>query len=264
MFSLDTGKYTGKITKSLNIDGNIITNTHYSRKESNCDWHYHENPHISFIIKGGDSESRRSISYERKVGNIFFYHAGEKHRTVSGQKTSKNFNIEFGKNFLNRFEFSEAQIDKAVNENLDVKFLLLKIQQELLFNEKANSTAINTLLLKLVSQSTSIYNGSTPNWVLTLYELLNDRWNEQITLNELASATHVHPITISKHFRRYFTCTLGEYLRKLKIDRSISLINNAELTLTDIAFRCGFSDQSHFTRTFKQITGFLPKDFRNI
>lgn len=264
MFSLNTGKYSGKIAKSINVDGNIITNTHYSKKDSNSDWHYHKNPHISLVIQGRDSESRRNSSYKRKVGSIFFYHAGEEHRTVSGQTASKNFNIEFGKSFLDKFEFSESLIDKAVIENLDVKFLLLKMQQELLLNDGNSSATIQMLLLELVGHSKSIYNGSIPNWVLVLSDLLNDRWNEQLTLNELALATDVHPTTISKHFRKYFNCTLGEYLRKLKINKSISLINNSALTLTDIAFHCGFADQSHFTRTFKNIVGFLPKDFRKI
>lgn len=264
MFSLNEGKYTGKIAKSLNIDGNIISNTHNTKNESSCEWHYHENPHISFVVRGKDSESRRNSSYKRKVGNIFFYHAGEEHRTVSGQNISKNFNIEFGKSFFNKLEFTEDQIDKVINENLDVKFLLLKMQQELLVDDNDSSATIQTLLIELVSQSKSVYDGSIPNWVSTLYDLLNDRWNEQLSLGELAIATGVHRVTISKHFRKYFSCTLGEYSRKLKVNRSISLIKNSELLLTDIAFECGFADQSHFTRTFKHYTGIRPKDFRNI
>ncbi|MFV8347795.1 AraC family transcriptional regulator [Flavobacterium sp. ZB4P13] len=35
-------------------------------------------------------------------------------------------------------------------------------------------------------------------------------------------------------------------------------------SLTDISFECGFADQSHFIRTFKQQTGFLPKKFQNL
>jgi AraC family transcriptional regulator len=56
---------------------------------------------------------------------------------------------------------------------------------------------------------------------------------------------------------------LGEYLRKLKVQKSIALIKNSELPLTEIAYLCGFSDQSHFTKVFKETLGFLPKEFRH-
>ena len=100
MFSLSEGKYTGKIANSLNIDGSIISTTHYSDAESSCDWHYHENPHISFVFQGGDSESLCRFSNERGVDGLFFYHAGEKHRWISPTPVSKSANIEIGDDFL--------------------------------------------------------------------------------------------------------------------------------------------------------------------
>jgi AraC family transcriptional regulator len=47
-------------------------------------------------------------------------------------------------------------------------------------------------------------------------------------------------------------------MRKLKIDKALSLVKSGEESLTSVAYECGFADQSHFIRTFKQMTGFLP------
>lgn len=262
MFFLTKGKYTGRIAESINIDGNIISTTHYSDVESNCDWHFHENPHISFVFQGGDSESLCRYSNERGDDGIFFYHAGEKHRWISPTPISKSANIEIGDAFSAKYELEESDVQKAVMNNLDAKFLILKMQQEMLFSDKDSFASIQTLLLDLFSQSRGRFEGVEPKWVGVLSELLNDRWNEQLTLPELAECADVHPVTISRYFRRYFNSTLGEYRRKLKIDKSISLVKKQELSLTEIAFLCGFADQSHFTRNFKQITGFLPSEFR--
>ncbi|RDC58741.1 helix-turn-helix transcriptional regulator [Adhaeribacter pallidiroseus] len=95
-------------------------------------------------------------------------------------------------------------------------------------------------------------------------EILQDKWNEPVTLPELASLTQVHPVTISKHFTRYFACTLGEYRRKLKVNKSLALLRNPHLSLTDVALECGFADQSHFIRIFKEMTGWLPKHFKKL
>jgi AraC family transcriptional regulator len=263
MFFLSEGKSTGKIIKSVNNNGAIIITAQYTIEECNQGMHYHENPQICFLFQGSDMERRDNLLYERKTGDVYFYHAGEKHGAISRQSVSKNTVIEFGKTFLRKHEASESQINKAVNNNLDAKFLILKMQQEMLIDDSVSEPAIQTLLLNLINYSNHSATKSPPKWVRLLDDLLNDRWNEQITLNELSIATATHPTTISKHFRKYFSCTLGEYLRKLKIDKSISLIKNSSMSLTEIALYCGFADQSHFIRNFKQLTGFLPKEFRN-
>lgn len=264
MFALGKGESTGKIINSLSNNGVIISTTHYLVEECGQGMHYHENPHLCFLFQGGDIERRNNLSYERKTGDVYFYYSGEKHASISRKSVSKNTNIEFEKTFLETHKISESQIEKAIKNNLDAKFLILKIQQEMLIDDDCSRLAIQTLLLNLISCSKNSVDESDPEWVRTLDDLLNDKWNEPLTLEELSIATGKYPTTISKHFRKYFSCTLGEYLRKLKINKSISLIKNSQMSLTDIALHCGFADQSHFTRNFKRLTGFLPKEFRNI
>jgi AraC family transcriptional regulator len=105
---------------------------------------------------------------------------------------------------------------------------------------------------------------SSPGWTKTVAEITRDKWNEPLTLKDLSEAAGVHPITISKHFPKYFSCTFGEYMRRLKIEKSLYFLKVSRFSLTEIAFECGFSDQSHFIRTFKQMTGFLPNKYKKI
>jgi AraC family transcriptional regulator len=263
MFAVGKGKSTGKIVNSLENTGAIINTVHYSVEECSQGVHYHENPHICFLFQGSDLENRNNQIYQRKTGDIYFYYTGEKHASVSRKSLSKHTNIEFSQTFLRKYNISESQIENAVKDNLDARFLILKIQQEMMIDDDCSHLAIQTLLLSLVS-SRKLNEENAPSWIKKLDELLNDRWNEQLTLEELAAATQKYPTTISKHFRKYFFCTLGEYLRKIRINKSLPLIKNSEMSLTEIALQCGFSDQSHFTRNFKEITGFLPKEFRRI
>lgn len=263
MFTLGKGESTGKIIHLVENNGVVISTAHYSVEECGQGLHYHENPHICFVFQGGDVEIRNNNSYERKTGDIYFYHAGEKHASVSRREISKNINIEFSQNFLQKYSLSASQIADSVKHNPDSRFCVLKIQKEILIKDNCSDLAIESLLLNL-TDSSKTQNRKTPKWVKKLDDLLNDRWNEQFTLEELAAAVEKYPTTISKHFPKYFSCTMGEYLRKIRIKKSIHFIKNTDLSLTDIAFHCGFADQSHFTRNFKEFTGFLPKDFRRI
>lgn len=261
MFVLNHGKYDGNIQKSLNVDGSIISTTHYVKKNDDDDWHCHENPHISFVFEGaGKSETPNKKKFSN---NVFFYNSGEKHRWVSHSDITKSANIEVSEVCLQKYDLSLGDLNETLNKNIDAKLLMLQIQKEMLINDSESFIAIQTLLLELLTYAEP-RNSFNPKWVKTLKVLLNDKWNKRLTLTELAKKTDVHPVTISKYFRKYFNCTLGEYQRKIKINKSLALIKNKHKSLTEISYTCGFSDQSHFIRNFKMLTGFSPNKFRKL
>ena len=103
-----------------------------------------------------------------------------------------------------------------------------------------------------------------PGWVSVVYDLLHDRWDETLSLKDLSEKTGIHPVTISHYFPKYFSCTLGAYMRKLKVSHALTLIKERKTSLTDIAYECGFADQSHFIHTFKKVTGYLPATYQKL
>jgi AraC family transcriptional regulator len=263
MVALATGTSTGTILRSFRNNGLIINTTEYSSEECRFGMHYHENPHLCFLLQGTDTESRKNATYSRKAGEVFFYHAGEEHASTSRSAITKNTIIEFEQSFFVQYGIKEEYLERVVKSHPDVKFLILKMQKELLFNDSSTAAALESLVLHFATFANDSPAKPTPHWVRNLEAILREQWNEPLSLEELSLAIGIHPVTISKHFRRYFFCTLGEYLRKLKVEKSIALIKNSELPLTEIAYLCGFSDQSHFTKVFKETLGFLPKEFRH-
>lgn len=261
---LNPGSYTGSVIHRKRIDAILFSETLYVTGQYEGGLHCHENPHISFVFQGGDVEKRNGRSYGRSAGDLFYYESGEHHQTVSRALLSRHLNIEFEKKFFIDNGICSNQIKRSLAENLDSKFLVIKILEELRYQDENSKDYIEFLTLELVSQAKKNLTTHIPNWVKNLSDLLNDRWDENISLKELSSIIGVHPITISKYFSKFFLCTYGEYMRKLKIDKSISLIRSSEMTLTEISYQCGFVDQSHFIRNFKQFTGFLPKDFQRL
>src|SRR5262245_35676700 len=71
-----------------------------------------------------------------------------------------------------------------------------------------------------------------------------------------------HPVHLAREFHKYYQCTIGEYLRKLRIDFACHEVISSDSTLAEIALDAGFFDQSHFSRTFKCHTGLTPTEFR--
>jgi AraC family transcriptional regulator len=264
MYELEKEKYLGNTKKIFsNTQGIAVVETEYQNKVYEG-WHSHNNAHITLFLKGGTTEKRKNFSETVGPGSLLFYHSDELHLNQDTLFPSRNINIEVDENILKQLDISEAVIEKSVQNEMYTKFLILKIFKETLTADAFSSDTITMLFSQLSNTHQHLERfEKSPFWVKSLQELLNDCWNENPNLTDLAQVLNLSPITISKHFPRYFGCTLGEYMRRIKINRSLSLIQSNQ-SLTEIGFQCGFSDQSHFIRTFKNQTGFLPKQFQKL
>jgi AraC family transcriptional regulator len=225
--------------------------------------HFHENAHLAFILNGGVVDKRQKSETEIVSGDLVFFHAGEPHQTIYKCFPEVNLCFELDEGLLADKSFGEKFQIESLSKSANTKFTALKIYKEFAIQDEFSDTSIETLILNLLSGETETKN-ERPKWVEKVIELLNDSWNEPLSLNDLAVAANVYPTTISKHFPKYVSCTLGEYRRRLKIEKSLNFIKTSHQSLTEIAYQCGFADQSHFTRTFKQLTGFLPRQYETL
>ena len=104
-----------------------------------------------------------------------------------------------------------------------------------------------------------------PAWTAQLRALIQDHLdtNLSLRLTEMADTVQVNPTYLSREFARYFdNLSFGEYIRKLRIEKALQLLDTTAYPLGEIAYLTGFSDQSHFTRIFKQHTGQSPSAYR--
>jgi AraC family transcriptional regulator len=84
---------------------------------------------------------------------------------------------------------------------------------------------------------------------------------ESFTLSDLASAAGVSRFHFSRLFRVSTCESPMRYLFRLRIERAIEMLERSDHKVCEVAAILGFSDQSHFARTFRRITGVSPKMF---
>lgn len=263
---LRQGEFLGTPDFYLKNDVLAASITSYHKADTAADvMHFHEYPNFYFILNGGSIERRKTSATELATGSLLYYHAGEVHQNLRMGNNPKSFNMEVDRRFLGQYNLDENTLDRSLLESNTAKLVVLNLCRELLANDDFSEDSVQLLLLNLLAcQGNRKQYSDWPTWVTMVKEQLHDRWNETVTLEQLSAGAGVNPITISKHFNKYFDSTLGEYIRKLKITRSLPLIKSTRLSLTEIAYECGFADQSHFTRLFKKYTGFLPLQFRKL
>ncbi|MBO9616905.1 MAG: helix-turn-helix transcriptional regulator [Dyadobacter sp.] len=261
---LPTATYLGTNLTTRLANGIWTSVTTYSRENlPDVSLHAHENAHITMLLAGATIEKRQRGESYRQAGEAVFFHAGEPHQNSKTVPGSRNFNLEFTPDFFKAYQLAESQIGTVNYANPLASSALLRACRESLWDEYDTGDSITMAILGLVRTRENCGN-RPPAWVGRVTELLHDRWNEPVSLDALSGETGTHPVTISKYFTRYFGCTLSEYMRRLRVMNAIALIKNTRYPLTRIAYESGFTDQAHFTRAFKQVTGFLPKEYRAI
>jgi len=134
-------------------------------------------------------------------------------------------------------------------------------------NEKHTQNPIENLLLDVYKRFLKQKSGprKIPAWARELKEIIQDQidTNLSLSLKEVSQSLHVHPSYLSREFSKYFDdLTFGDYIRKLRIEKSIQLLKDSKHSLSEIAYLTGFSDQSHFNRIFKKVTGKNPSAYR--
>jgi AraC-like DNA-binding protein len=105
--------------------------------------------------------------------------------------------------------------------------------------------------------------GGLAGWqIRRVQEFMERNLDQSIGVPELAAAARLSASHFSRAFHVSFTEAPYSYLQGLRLERSLMLLKHTVLPLCRIATECGFSDQSHFNRVFKNRTGGSPGAWR--
>ncbi len=94
-----------------------------------------------------------------------------------------------------------------------------------------------------------------------LYHISNN-FDTKLTLEELSEIADMSSKYFCSFFREMTRQSPFEYINAYRTDRAAKLLLSTDLSITDIAFSCGFSDLSYFIKTFKALKGTTPRAFR--
>lgn len=264
MLELQTGTFFGAHHKVINLPGLVITDTQYTKEK--VDWHYHQNPYFTFLLRGSMLEANKKESYVCLPGTLLYHHWQDAHYNIKGKGFVQGLHVELSPLFAERFELKYDLIEGSLQ--LHHPFLK-SIFQQIYFATKVNDAIslidIESQLLNafgLLNQTQKIEAKGIPIWAKKLKELLHEG-HQNLNLEQLAKIADVHPAHLSRDFPKYFNVSLGQYLRQLRHLQAQQLLLT-DRSLTEIAYQCGFADQSHFIRSFKKESGISPLRYKKI
>ncbi len=93
-------------------------------------------------------------------------------------------------------------------------------------------------------------------------DYMRENLHRDITRDSTAQHAGISPGHFSHLLKERTGRSFTELLRQCRVDLACELLTRTETTLAEIAGRCGFCDQSYFTRVFRDIKGVTPRQFR--
>ena len=98
--------------------------------------------------------------------------------------------------------------------------------------------------------------------LLRARDAMDRAYAEPLDVRAVAAVAHISEAHFIRTFRAVFGETPHRYLQRRRVQRSMFLLRDTDRSVTDICFDVGFSSRGTFSRTFREIVGQAPSDYR--
>ena len=92
--------------------------------------------------------------------------------------------------------------------------------------------------------------------------LIEKRWNEKLTLDQIASACGINRSKLARGFRDMFDRSVADLIAEQRLGEARQMLIATELPISSIGYRCGYLNNAAFTRAFARRYGAPPSSFR--
>jgi AraC family transcriptional regulator len=236
--------------------------------------HSHEHASLILNMRGVIEVGSRGQSRVTIPSTLTFIPAHEEH-TNFVLEDGYTLEIVLRPSWMERLSRYNEMIRTALEASFDLSagpanWIALRLHRELQHCDDLTPLVMEGLTLELIAQvsrdamSVGRAEGRVPRWLGHAKDYLHAHFKESPSLNTIAAALEVHPAHLTRSFRQHFQCTIGDYLRRLRVEYASHLLSTSHMPLCQIALEAGFADQGHFCRTFKVLTHMTPAQYRNL
>jgi AraC family transcriptional regulator len=105
-------------------------------------------------------------------------------------------------------------------------------------------------------------NGLSSYSLRQVLDYVRSNLSQDLSIADIAQVAGMSPYYFMRMFKKSMRVTFHQYVIQTRIDRAKELLRSRELSIADVALQCGFTNQSHFTNIFRQITKTTPRAYR--
>lgn len=248
--------------------------------------HWHEECELIRIIKGSFNLKINTTSYKLKAGDVVFINSGYIHSGIPKDCVYEClvFDISFlrkersiANSFLNNIITFQKEIQVLyTQDNREIMTVLENIFRTIREKKKGYEMKLFGLLyyfLGLIEENNLFSNpvnidSSNKRKILQIKKvlsLIHQRYMYDLTLEDLSSSLDMNTNYFCKFFKSLTGTSPMEYLTCYRLECAKEKLKETDLSVTEIAYDCGFNDSSYFTKVFKKYNDNLtPSKFLSL
>jgi AraC family transcriptional regulator len=260
--------FYGDIRRKQLVGGFMLTESVY-RPGEEIPRHSHQCAYFCLVLGGAFTESYGASSLEYGAQTVVFHPEGEVHADRFHGTGGRVFSVAVPPSWAARLRDLSPLLDRrACVRGEMTSWLATRLYREFQEPDLLSPLVAEGLILEILGhqarEASRSRSSVVPRWLGKIADLLHARFRETLTLEDLAHSAGVHPAHLARTFRRWYSCSVGEYVRRLRVDHAGRELSRGSAPLTDIALGLGFCDHSHFSTVFKRHTGMSPAEYRKL
>jgi AraC family transcriptional regulator len=251
----------------------VLAQTHLriSRYEARTEMaaHQHDEPSMGVVVSGVFLERIGNEERTYSRGTVSFCPAATVHSQQFGATGVRQIIFKPTSVWLEYLADSKARFDEAPHSHSAVfRNLGAKLLAEMRQDDGFSLIACEGIILEIIAAfARNSALGPTaarpPSWLRAAREYMHENACASLTMADIAREAGRHEIHVAREFRRFFGCSAGTYLRRLRIEEAERLLLKAPASIAEIAQNCGFASHSHLCREFKAHFGATPSEYRS-
>jgi AraC-like DNA-binding protein len=270
----------------------IITHVKRNAEPFNMEQrHYHSQFEIYYLLKGERNYFINQRSYHVKKGDLVLINKNILHKTSTIDQENPEHErilIQFDQNFFTSLaeEMKAAELFEIFKKKENVLSLnpeqQLWLEEELFklitenkkTNEPENKLYIKMMIIEIlifikrISLKSASQNLDYPDQkhknISKIAAYISQNYQKSLTLSELASKYNYSSAYLSRAFKEVTGFNFVEYKNNIRIKEASKLLQQSELSVTEIATEVGFNNITHFGRIFKEFTDLSPLEYRKV
>lgn len=251
--------------------------------------HCHDSFEIAYFLDGEGEYTVGGRIYQICRGDAFLFGSYEPHyiTRIEEGTTLHTLNLHFTRSLL-------CSNDDSVLDNSYFRFFLDR--DDHFSNRIPCGTAINREILTFMQRCEQLFDQSPEEIILalkpmaatllndlrvdahlpasgnaavrlnrrfqTVCQFMIDHYNQPLTLEQIAASVNMSKAYFSTQFKRMNGISPWDYLQIQRVRHALILIADTDMTMLDIALKCGFNNTANFNRAFLKVTGKTPKSYR--
>lgn len=228
--------------------------------------HWHFDHELAVCESGEALISLNQETFTLRKGQCIYLRGQSVHSILSAPGTTLYVSL-FSDDLLRRITDNYCLVNPVFTDELRVLETLERIRTNGFKKERFYGEISNALMQQLIAE---IFSGleikeeavstsaATERYKKLLYDI--DENAGEYSFSRAVEYMNMSEAYFSRFFKKISGMTFSMYLNHIRVNKAIDLIQNTEMSMTEIAMNCGFETIRNFNRVFKQITGYSPRE----